>query len=382
MIIRKTCAIKHGDFANRQHLLNHIDMILGLSSGEINKENRNRLLVMLDNENHSLQPMNTTSLSDYDIINSRTAIVKKSIFALGWEQIILRCGNHFIRSTDIKNEDDCKEVLQNCLDIWIKKDKSASAFYDKTSVIVALLGWEIVAVDRIIVRKIPTENEIKKLPIPINNRRVLSSVYSSDESWKIFSERICKNEFVKMYLEGFQDKKCAICHKDLNKYSILHHTDYDHKCALYNSGLNWRLPGTRVQPNCELCYNVNKDWFDECVSRLKIVHNSCNHTIEDLSYAFSKDGVQAHSMNLKKTDAKTVNEQHTVLCANKSIHNVCHSINDFHIGDTIRHRTFGLGTVQEIIAADNQPLVRIKFDDGREHNFVISSAPIIIINHQ
>ena len=49
----------------------------------------------------------------------------------------------------------------------------------------------------------------------------------------------------------------------------------------------------------------------------------------------------------------------------------------FHEGDSVRHRTFGLGTVQEITGAGGQQKVKILFDDGKERTFYVTSAPLM-----
>jgi len=49
----------------------------------------------------------------------------------------------------------------------------------------------------------------------------------------------------------------------------------------------------------------------------------------------------------------------------------------FHRGDSVRHRTFGLGTVEEVTGVGAQQKVRIQFDDGSERTFSASAAPIM-----
>ena len=52
-------------------------------------------------------------------------------------------------------------------------------------------------------------------------------------------------------------------------------------------------------------------------------------------------------------------------------------ISVFHAGDAVRHRTFGLGTVQEVTGTGGQQKVRIRFDDGTERTFSAAASPIV-----
>ena len=52
-------------------------------------------------------------------------------------------------------------------------------------------------------------------------------------------------------------------------------------------------------------------------------------------------------------------------------------ISVFKAGDSVRHRVFGLGTVQEVTGAGAQQKVRIRFDDGSERSFAVAAAPIV-----
>ena len=52
-------------------------------------------------------------------------------------------------------------------------------------------------------------------------------------------------------------------------------------------------------------------------------------------------------------------------------------ISVFHQGDSVRHRTFGLGTVQAVAGTGGKQKVTIRFDDGAERTFSASAAPIM-----
>ena len=52
----------------------------------------------------------------------------------------------------------------------------------------------------------------------------------------------------------------------------------------------------------------------------------------------------------------------------------------FHRGDSVRHRTFGLGTVEEVTGAGGQQKVKILFDDGVERVFSAAAAPIMKVD--
>ena len=55
-------------------------------------------------------------------------------------------------------------------------------------------------------------------------------------------------------------------------------------------------------------------------------------------------------------------------------------ISVFHSGDSVRHRTFGLGTVQAVMGSGSQQKVTIRFDDGTERTFAAMAAPIMKID--
>lgn len=287
-------AINDGPFNTRLHVINHVDMILGLTPSEEKIENKSRVLVFIDHDTNQYDLYNYGDISKEEMVKIRQKILKESLFATKWEQLIPAYENeNVVRFEDLEGDDDIDYVIDSSIEAWMRQDgvfpedesepENFSAFFDKTSFAVILLDWPYIVADRIVVSKVPTQEEIDDMPVTINSRRVLATKYESDDSWKTFSERICKNDFVKQYLNTSQNGICPVCHGELGEKYVVHHIDYDHKCKFFNSGLEWRMPKTRVQPNCELCYKKHREWFDECTSRLKAVHNNCNYFVDRIS---------------------------------------------------------------------------------------------------
>lgn len=169
------------------------------------------------------------------------------------------------------------DVLDFAVDQWIKTDGGVPAFFQKTIIIVVLLGWNPITVDRIVAKKVPSEAEIKSMPVAINNRRMLAVTRSQEKGWTTFSEQVCKNSFMKEHLRVDQKNICPVCNKPLSRSFVIHHVDYDHTCSFHETGLE-----SRGVPDCERCYSFRREWFDECVSRLRAVHNGCNYIIDQI----------------------------------------------------------------------------------------------------
>lgn len=285
---------KGGTFNTRLHVINHVDMLLGLSKSDGIIENKRRVFVFIHNDENIYDPVHYSEIPKEDIELIRQRILQKSIFASKWEQLIPFYGNEdIITSDDLQSDDDIDYVVDTCIEEWMYQDgvfpedesgqENYSAFFDKTSFAVIFLDWPQIVADRIVVTKVPTEDEIANMPVAINSRRVLATKYGPDDAWKTFSERICKNDFVKQHLCTSQNGICPVCHSELGDKYVVHHIDYDHKCQFFSSGLEWRMPKTRVQPNCELCYKEHREWFDECTSRLRAVHSNCNYFIDRIN---------------------------------------------------------------------------------------------------
>ena len=269
-----------GAFHGRQHLVSHVDMILGLGNNQYSKGTAGRDLLIMSPDGEDISITDVGTLSEERLLKARSWILKESLFAIEWQQIIPMCGEKYILPEDIKRVEDADEILNACIDIWTGEAEDLQKFAETTSVIALFRCWNPVVADRIVVRRRPTQDEIENLPIAINNRRVMATRYPSDNAWKVFAERICKNDYVKKFLYDVQEKKCALCGKNLDNCVVIHHVDYNHKCAFYNSGLDWKISGTRVQPNCERCHSEHAEWFNSCMSRLKAVHNGCHYLIE------------------------------------------------------------------------------------------------------
>lgn len=273
-----------GVFRSRQHVINHVDMILGLTKSEQEMDDQRKLIVIFDREKKEYIPIMTTDIKDGDFGRFRNRIILDSFYASEWLQFSLaeKEDGDLILSKDLQNEEALEELLNLAFDVWVEKEQSWENFIDRTAVVAIMLNWEVPVVDRIVVNRIPTEEEIEGLPVALNTRNTISKNYVESVAWKAFSEKICKNVFVKQYLSIKQNEVCAVCKRSMNNNTVIHHVDYDWNCSFCNSKLEWRIPNTRTQPNCELCFNEHREWFDACVSRLKLLHNSCHYYIDHL----------------------------------------------------------------------------------------------------
>ncbi len=273
-----------GAFRSRQHVINHVDMILGLTKSEREMDDHIKLIVTFDRVEKEYISIMSTDINDEDYGCIRNKIILDSFYASEWLQFSLaqKEDGDLIPSESITNEEALDELLNCAFDVWVEKEQSWENFIDRTAVVAIMLNWEVPVVDRIVVNKIPTDEEIRGLPVALNTRITISKNYLESIAWKAFSEKICRNEFVKEYLNYKQNKICAVCKHRMSNNTVIHHIDYDWNCLFCNSELEWRIPNTRTQPNCELCFNVHREWFDACISRLKLLHDSCHYYIDHL----------------------------------------------------------------------------------------------------
>ena len=273
-----------GSFRSRQHVINHVDMILGLSESEQEMDDQRKLIVTFDRVKKEYIPIMSTDIKDEDYGRIRNRIILDSFYASEWLQFSLaeKEDGDLILSESIKDEEALDGLLNRAFDVWVEKEKSWETFIDRTAVVAVMLNWEVPVVDRIVVKRIPTPEEIRKLPVALNTRNIISKKYMDSVSWKAFSEKICKIDFIKQYLNNEQHNICAVCKRSMNNNTVIHHIDYDWSCSFCNSEFEWRIPNTRTQPNCELCFNAHRAWFDACVSRLALLHSSCHYYIDHI----------------------------------------------------------------------------------------------------
>lgn len=272
-----------GSFASHHHVINHIDMILGLSDTEKKLDNQDKLVVVFYHDEKKFDFFKTSDLTENDMLRLRKRLLYDSLYANNWTQFmpINEITDDFLMTEGLNN-DELEDIMLTAFGLWEEQEGGWENFVDRTATAVLMLNWEFAVVDRVIIEKVPVKKDIDKLPVAINNRRILANRYSSVDSWKTYTERICKNSFIKMVLHNRQNGLCAVCQSKLNDKAVIHHIDYDHKCTFQDSGLDWKVPKTRVQPNCELCFQTHREWCDDCISRLFLVHNNCNYFIDHM----------------------------------------------------------------------------------------------------
>lgn len=123
--------------------------------------------------------------------------------------------------------------------------------------------------------------------ININSRIEMKEKHAGREQWKNFSSRCTRNPFLKEYLLDEYNHRCSYCGRPIRTERFcLHHLDYDHECLDVET---IRIPHptpkrpdkTYAVPDCEMCMLTCRRDFEECISRLRPVHISCNVKIEE-----------------------------------------------------------------------------------------------------
>ncbi|MBR3224859.1 MAG: hypothetical protein IKF78_06015 [Atopobiaceae bacterium] len=270
-----------GAFTGRQHIVNHVDMILGLGSDFHSSFRKGRLVHACDTKHGIDYTTSVAKLAENELSDGRNWLLGQCAYAMRWEQLLPIRGGYYLDPTDFHTLDDGLRVLGACESEWIERDYDGDrdAFWAETPVVVLLAFWDCATCDRIVVRKRPSSDE-EIPPVPVNDRSVMAKRHGDSEAWHTFAERICANDYIKKKLAERQGGVCAICGSALGKTVVVHHVDYDHECGLAQVDSDWTRLGSRVQPDCEKCHANHAELFDGCSSRLRAVHMGCNYLIE------------------------------------------------------------------------------------------------------
>lgn len=270
-------------FRNRQHLVNHVDMLFGLGTEEWSAGRDRRVALNVLGRDGKPHASSMWRYNDETVLRGRRWVLHQSLHAASWEQLYPMHGDKYFSPEDLADTDDLYNLLNECIDIWACEEPfgygSWEKFQEANSFVVLLGTWDPVRIDRIVIRQRPA-TDVEQLPVPVNGRRVMGTRHEGRTEWRAFADRICQNEHVKAELAARQGGKCAICGHELGSRAVIHHVDYDHECGLALTGNEWRVPGTRVRPDCELCHAEHGELFEECISRLRAVHSDCNYLIE------------------------------------------------------------------------------------------------------
>jgi len=128
---------------------------------------------------------------------------------------------------------------------------------------------------------------MNKKIIPNSERKDFTKIYE-ENSWKNFASRITKNPFVKEYLLERDGCNCQWCNKELGLNFVIHHISYDHSCTFDKMIILKRPTEKRPNkeskvPDCKLCMEEDKNRFNECMTKLVLVHSPCNWVISKIS---------------------------------------------------------------------------------------------------
>ncbi|MBR3316491.1 MAG: hypothetical protein IKG21_01535 [Atopobiaceae bacterium] len=263
-------AIEGDKFRSRQHVLNHLDMIVGTSAADADL--LKRAIFVSEGGRSGIVHMGT--FSPERSRKCRAWVLREAQYASEWQQLFpIDADGEYFSPNKLVDSDDVTGLLRECVDIWIYDELGGdSASFEATTAAVVLLGdWEVVRADRILVRRRLLDDE-EILPSSINTFATMGAKYHRSKEWLLFSRRICASEYVKGALIDRQQGVCAICGNPLGGHAVVHHVDYDHTCS--NSGAEGTVP------NCEQCCKTHPHRFEDCVSRLRAVHPSCNYLIE------------------------------------------------------------------------------------------------------
>lgn len=142
----------------------------------------------------------------------------------------------------------------------------------------------------------PKEKKIMKSSerfIPPVDYNTIKEKYSSDPEskfrWECFITRMRRNPFTREYLRERQQNVCPVCRQTLDpEKTWMHYTDYDGSCKFVKSTKDLATypcpskskPNCKEKaPSCEQCMLKEPELFDQCMSKLILVHGPCNEAL-------------------------------------------------------------------------------------------------------
>lgn len=119
-----------------------------------------------------------------------------------------------------------------------------------------------------------------KALIPKISYATARQTHGRSEEWLNYARRIARNDYVKGFLAS-KGPTCPCCGLKLNSNAVVHHIDYDHRCAFritirVEASTPKRPSRTHEVPDCESCRADDERRFHSCMSRLVLVHRLCN----------------------------------------------------------------------------------------------------------
>jgi hypothetical protein len=123
--------------------------------------------------------------------------------------------------------------------------------------------------------------------IPQSASAEAKAKYLDKNAWRNFAQRITHHPDVQEYLHTREAGLCSHCKQPLNESVQIHHIDYDHYCSfgtmkIIATPTRKRLARSRSVPDCKACSQQRRELFDRCMSKLTVVHASCNAEISML----------------------------------------------------------------------------------------------------
>ena len=132
-----------GAFTGRQHIVNHLDMILGLGSDFHSSFRKGRLVHACDTKHGIDYTTSVAKLAENELSDGRNWLLGQCAYAMRWEQLLPIRGGYYLDPTDFHTLDDGLRMLGACESEWIERDYDGDrdAFWAETPVVVLLADY-------------------------------------------------------------------------------------------------------------------------------------------------------------------------------------------------------------------------------------------------
>lgn len=126
---------------------------------------------------------------------------------------------------------------------------------------------------------------------PTGTTAEFKAKYANSLAWRLFAKWITRNAWIRRQIADRQGGKCAVCGLPLEAIrqgkADLHHCDYDWTCTGSAQKIRLRFSPTRREmirermPDCTACFASDPAKFEQCATRLAMVHITCHGIIHD-----------------------------------------------------------------------------------------------------
>ncbi len=132
--------------------------------------------------------------------------------------------------------------------------------------------------------------------VNVNTYHEMAEKHVKSQEWRNYAKRITANPAMKRFVFERDEGVCRFCGRPVHSNWVLHHMDYDHECKSADTvrvahPTPKRPNRTAKVPDCAACRESGDGMFNECASRLVLVHNSCNATISEIKNGEGHDNL-------------------------------------------------------------------------------------------